>query len=466
VIVGRRGGKSRVAALVAVYLACFRSYAGILAPGEKGTVMLLAADRRQARVLMRYVVGTLDAVPMLRALVVNRTAESVELSNRIVVEIHTASFRAVRGYTVVAAICDELAYWRSEDSANPDVEILTALRPAMATVPGALLLCISSPYARRGALWQAYSEHFGQDGDVLVWQASSASMNPTLPARIVEDAYAADAASAAAEYGAQFRRDIESFIDAEILAPLTPVGLRERGPLAAIQYVAFVDPAGGSGGDSMTLAVAHRERESAILDLVAEVKPPFSPDTVTDTFAHLLNAYSIRTVTGDRYAGDWPREAFRRRGIRDLVDWRDPKDVTKRVSLVKSDIYKETLPMLNAGRVSLLDHDRLRRQLVSLERRTGSTGRDSIDHPPGAHDDLANAACGALLLALRGASVRPMGGTPSARVSVGIVPAARRLGELGTGDARAGASPRGPRPSPARVGGQAAKLAAVTRWRW
>ena len=202
----------------------------------------------------------------------------------------------------------------------------------------------------------------------------------------------------------------------------------------------------------MTLAIAHRERETAILDLLAEVRPPFSPDTVTETFAHLLTAYTIRTVTGDRYAGDWPREAFRKRGIRYVVDWRDPKDVTKRVSLAKSDIYREILPLLNAGRVSLLDHDRLRRQLVSLERRTGSTGRDSIDHPPGAHDDVANAACGALLLALRGASVRPMGGTPSARASVGMLPADRRLGELVTGDARAGVGPRGPRPRPSPRG--------------
>lgn len=84
----------------------------------------------------------------------------------------------------------------------------------------------------------------------------------------------------------------------------------------------------------------------------------------------------------------------------------------------------------------------LRRQLVSLERRTGSTGRDSINHRPGAHDDVANAACGALLLALRGSPVRPIGGTPSARR--GIVPADRRLGELATGAGRAGAGPQGP----------------------
>lgn len=87
-VVGRRGGKSRVAALVAVFLACFRDHRSILAPGEKGTVMLLAADRRQARVLMRYVTGLLDSVPMLSALVEGRTADSVTLSNRIVIEIH------------------------------------------------------------------------------------------------------------------------------------------------------------------------------------------------------------------------------------------------------------------------------------------------------------------------------------------------------------------------------------------
>lgn len=97
-----------------------------------------------------------------------------------VIEIHTASFRAVRGYSVVAAICDELAFWRSDESANPDAEILAALRPAMATIPGALLLAISSPYARRGALWTAYRDHYGRhNSDVLVWQAASRAMNST-----------------------------------------------------------------------------------------------------------------------------------------------------------------------------------------------------------------------------------------------------------------------------------------------
>src|SRR2546429_897870 len=70
-VVGRRGGKSRVAALVAVILACFRSYRDVLAPGECGTPPIIAADRRQARTVFRYVTGLLDGCPMLARMVAN-----------------------------------------------------------------------------------------------------------------------------------------------------------------------------------------------------------------------------------------------------------------------------------------------------------------------------------------------------------------------------------------------------------
>ena len=121
---------------MAVYLATFRQYGHILAPGERATVMVLAADRRpRPGWSSGYIQGLIEGVPMLARLVVGRTAEGIHLNNHVTIEVHTASYRAVRGYTVVAAILDEIAFWRSEDSANPDVEILNAIRPAMATVP-------------------------------------------------------------------------------------------------------------------------------------------------------------------------------------------------------------------------------------------------------------------------------------------------------------------------------------------
>lgn len=389
-VAGRRAGKSRVAAAIAVYLACFRSYAEVLAPGEVGTLMVLAADRRQARTVLRYVVGLLEGVPMLRRQIVRRSAEAIELKNRIVIEVHTSNFGAVRGYTLVGAVCDEVAFWRSEESANPDVEILAALRPGMATVPGAMLVALSTPYARRGALWETHHRHYGDEGaDVLVWRAPTRAMNPTISEALLARAYAEDPASAAAEYGAEFRTDVEGLLAREAIEGATRSGRRELAPRAGLPYVAFVDPSGGSS-DAMTLAVAHEEGGRAVLDALRECRPPFSPEAVVAEFAATLRAYGLRRVTGDRYAGAWVRERFAAAGVEF-----SPAPSTK------SELYLELVPALNSGRVELLDDVRLAAQLAALERRTTSAGRETVDHPPRGHDDLANAAAGALVLALR-----------------------------------------------------------------
>jgi hypothetical protein len=392
-VVGRRGGKSLIAALLATFLATFRDYSGFLAPGEVATVMVIAADRRQARVVMRYIRGFLENVPMLACMIVKQTAEAIELSNRVVIEVHTCSFRAVRGYSVGAAICDEVAFWRSDESANPDTEIIAALRPALATLPGSLLLCISSPYARRGALWQAYQKHFGKDSDpVLVWQGDTYSMNPSIDPSIIERAIEEDEASADAEYGAMFRRDIESYISKEAVDAVVEPGRRELAYSSEFRYVAFVDAAGGSGADSYTAAIAHKSKEGiAVLDAVREWKPPFSPEQATKEAAELMAAYRLTEGSGDRYAGDWPREQFAKHGI-----------TIKAAEKAKSDIYKELLGPLNSRKVELLDHPKLIAQLCGLERRTARGGKDSIDHSEKAHDDIINSAAGALVCAVSG----------------------------------------------------------------
>jgi hypothetical protein len=65
----------------------------------------------------------------------------------------------------------------------------------------------------------------------------------------------------------------------------------------------------------------------------------------------------------------------------------------------RSAIYSDALPLFTAGRVKLLDNKRLVMQLASLERRTSSLGKDRVDHGPGGHDDAANVAAGAMVLA-------------------------------------------------------------------
>lgn len=387
-VVGRRGGKSRILALLGVYLGAFRDYTPHLAPGEVATVSIIAADRKQARTVMRYVNGLFNAVDLLRPMVVGIPGdETLTLNNRVTIEVQTASFRVTRGYTFAAVLADETAFWRDDTSANPDTEIFRAIRPGMASIPGAMLLNASSPYRKAGELYRTFRRHYGKDGArVLVWQGTTGTMNPGLDPAVIAEAYEDDPAAAAAEYGAEFRDDIADFVSREIIDACTIPGRTELLPAAGITYHAFVDPSGGSA-DSMTLAIAHAEGDVAVLDAVREARPPFSPEAVVMEFAELLKSFRTHEVTGDRYAGEWPRERFSVHGIRYLLS-ENPT----------SQIYQATLPLLNSQKVELLDLRRLASQLCGLERRPTRGGRDSIGHAPGAHDDIANAVAGALLL--------------------------------------------------------------------
>ena len=139
-------------------------------------------------------------------------------------------------------------------------------------------------------------------------------------------------------------------------------------------------------GGARKIAAASPLPETEILDAVRERRPPFSFEAVTEEYAKLIRQYPCTTVYGDRYGGEWPREQFQKHGVN-----YEPAERTK------SELYKDLLPLLNSQAVDLLDNERLVSQLVSLERRTTRGGRDSIDHLPGAHDDLANAVAGALV---------------------------------------------------------------------
>ena len=379
-------------ACIAVWLAAFKDWRPFLGPGEIGTIMIIAADRKQSRVIMRYCCGLLKSVPMLRQLIDGETQESIQLRNRVCIEVHTASFRSTRGYTIVAGLLDEVSFWPvDESSSSPDVEVLNAIRPGMSTIPGAMLLCASSPYARRGALWDAHHKHYGKDDDpILVWQSPTRDMNATVPQSIIDAAVEEDPARAAAEWSAQFRVDVESFVSREAVDLCVALDVHERAPMSSVRYYGFVDPSGGSA-DSMTFAVGHREGDVVVLDALRERKPAFSLEDVVSEFAELLKSYRITKITGDRYAGDWPRERFREHGVS-----------YEPAQKPKSDLYRDLLPAINSRKLDLLDHPRLLTQLVGLERRTARGGRDSIDHAPGAHDDLANAVAGLAAATNRG----------------------------------------------------------------
>jgi hypothetical protein len=353
-------------------------------------VLLVAPDQRQANICLEYAAAAFENSPILKQLVINRTSDSIQLRNRIEICTRAASFRRLRGNTFLCVLADEAAFWYTEEySSNADVEILNAVRPGLATTRGPLVIA-SSSYARRGVVWNSFKRHYGPDGDplILVAQGASRRFNPSLSQSVVDREYERDPSSAAAEYGGQFRTDIETFVPIETVEACLGDHL-EIPPSQSLKYFAFCDPSGGSA-DSMTLAITHRERERVIIDAIRETKPPFSPESVVEDFSALLRSYRILTVTGDRYAGEWPREQFKKRGV------------TYRVGdKTKSDLFRDLLPLLNAKLISLPRSQRLVDQLTGLERRVSRGGKDSIDHAPGGHDDLSNAVAGACDLIAR-----------------------------------------------------------------
>jgi hypothetical protein len=386
-IVGRRGGKSYMLAMIAIYLAFFRDYTPYTVPGEVPTIAIIAKNRRQARIIFRYIRKSIESVRRLKDEIVEASREHITLNNGVMIEISVASLSTIRGYTFIAVLCDEIATWFSdEEAANPDYEVIRAVRPGLMTIPGSLLLLASSPYGKKGELYNAFRENFGRDdAEVLVWKGSTLEMNPKIKPSFIDKALLRDPEGNRAEYLAEFRDDVIALITREMAEACVCWDRHELPPDPRLVYQAFVDPSGGSQ-DAMTCAIAHLEDAFCVLDCIVDVPAPFNPNVAVEAIVQQLRRYGITTVTGDFYAGRWPTARFREHGIEYLPSERD-----------KTAIYRDFLPPLTTRRCQLLDNPRMFNQLIRLERSTGRAGNDRISHPRGGHDDTINAVAGALV---------------------------------------------------------------------
>ena len=277
-----------MAAGLAVYQACFVPHN--LARGEVGHVLVLAASRDQAKLVFQYALGFLESSPVLRQEIESVTRSEIRLRSGIVIGTHANSFRSIRGRTLLAVVLDEVALWRDEVSAVPDLEVYRAVLPSLMTTNG-MLIGISTPYRKTGLLYQKWRDHFGVDGDdVLTVQGSATAFNPTLSQGQIDAAIADDPEGARSEWEATFRTDLASFLDeATIDAAVDhdrPLQLPPRGR----SYVAFCDSSGGRH-DAFTLCIGHEEGETFVADVIDGVKPPFDPQSVVANYAKLLKEY-------------------------------------------------------------------------------------------------------------------------------------------------------------------------------
>jgi hypothetical protein len=400
VISGRRSGKDSVASGICAWAASIeQGHIGKLRPGEMGSVLLLACDRSQSRIVQGYINSYFATIDDLKCMVANETRDGLELSNSAEIVIATNNFRQTRGRTVLLAILDECAFYRDESSATPDIEVYRAILPSMATLPDAMLVGISSPYRKSGLLYDKWKAHYGKDDDkILVIQAESTQLNPTLDPAIVAEALEADPAAARAEWLGQWRDDIAGYLSIELIESAVDAGVLVRPPKPGLRYVGYADAASGTGADSFAIGIAHAEADTIYLDLANELRPPFNPQSATADAAKLFKSYGINQVRGDKYAAGFVVEAFARAGVKYEYSDNDT-----------SENYLNALPLFTAGRVRLIDNKRLVSQFAGLERRTTVSGRDRVDHGSGdRHDDISAAVSGALVLAATPKQVIPI----------------------------------------------------------
>jgi hypothetical protein len=399
VIAGARSGKdSRIGAPIVVYEALFGGHEQHLARGERGVIPLVAQDQRATRIAFGYIRDYMIRSSLLAPLIAEVLASEIVLTNGLAISCFPCTLRSLRGWSIPAAVMDELAFYRLEGQADSDVEVQASIRRGMIAFPATRLVKISTPYMKGGVLYEDFSRGFGQDDpDLLVWQASSLVMNPSLRAARLEREQRLDPSRFAREYAGEFADDLEAFLPTSWIDQAVISGRHELPPCEGKTYVAAVDPSGG-GPDAFTLAIVHHEGSTSERRILHDVMKGWTRrgsegvdlDGIVNECVAILKRYGITTVLGDDYAGQWVKQAFQSRGIR--------YDSAQE----KSKAYVELEPLFAQGRIDLIDHPQLARELKSLERRLRSGGRVLVDHPRGGHDDHANALALAAAKAIQG----------------------------------------------------------------
>jgi hypothetical protein len=402
---GRQVGKSTIAGAVQAYET---SLPMAFAPGVPPHGVLVSQDARGVSdVMLANIRRNISGSPTLGSLVGGDTQERLTLRNNVVVATYPCRPEAVRGPRALVVVLDEVCHFRaaSDPDKATDREVVRAASPMLRTTKGKLFL-MSSPGGEYGVAYEWHRDYWGDKGGhkVLVIQADSLTLNPSLdPDELAADE-ALDPEGARAEIYGLFRTASSRLLDPKMLA-LCTLDVAEIAPRPGVRYYAFVDVSGGRN-DEHTMGIGHTEGTVNFVDYLEGWREN-PPSVVVAAIADRCRRYGITGrdafVTGDAYAAEWVVERFKQHGLRYEVSKHDESKVDK------SRIYLEAMHVINEGAARLPDHAEMLRQFRNLVRKPRSGTHDAVDHPAGAHDDLANAAAGVLWKLAAMGAVEPTG---------------------------------------------------------
>jgi hypothetical protein len=301
----------------------------------------------------------------------------------VVIACRACSYSSIRGVPVICAVLDELAFWHHEDhAANPEHEVINAIRPAMATLSNTKLIKISTPFRKEGTLWSEFQRR--NQLDHYVWQLSSQEMNPAISSHFLHKARSANEDTFRREHLAEFVDTNSGWITPELLEPSIMLGCRELPRVFHGTYAAAIDPA--FQRNDFGFAIVHRSDRGDVsvacgLRWTGTKAIHLDFAMVCEQIRIKLDQYGINSLVGDQYCFPMLKQHFSRLNI----FYRELSFGTG----TRASLFGNLRQLIIQRKIAILDDPGLLHQLRSLEEVRAANGNIDIRPARSAKDDLA-----------------------------------------------------------------------------
>lgn len=405
-IVGRRGGKTTISAMLAIFCAIKINWKPFLKKTPAATVAVLSHSVEFSEEILELIKQFIEDSPVLSRLIdkskkhtqttFNLKVPFVELVDgkkkiiysRVSIKVGAASKKTTRGKAICALLCDEIAYWNlDENAAQRDEDILRAVRPSLLQFGDqGLLIKLSSPGIKQGVLYDEYQKRNELPPNFLTLKAPSWVWNNILLAKEFVNEYALDPSGFDCEYRANFIDSISNFILPEFVDRCTQRGVKFLVPETSsdIVYTAALDAAfkGDRFGFTLMGWDGHRLKQYVMQTWQGTRNQPVQATEVAKHIRNVMRDYKIARVHADQYAFQPLREIFDQHGI--------TLEETTFTNTFKKKIYFNLKKHVHNLTIDLLDHPILTTEIKQLQVEQTTTGTIRIGHPPGGHDDCAD----------------------------------------------------------------------------
>jgi len=387
---GRRAGKSLVADVLVLADAVLRDgLRAKLRPGEPRVSALICPRQQQADEHVCNIASMVKSSSRLHSMLVMQTTDELTFSNGSVIRAYPCSARSIRGGAWSSCLLDELGHYVDSESGNAAGDrILEASLPSLGQFGAdGWLIAISTPLWKSGAFWKLCQRaESGRFHYIHHMQATTAQMNPMIPAEWLADRRREDPDLFAREFEAQWIDGASSFLESGDVIACVRHGNEKLAPTPGARYVGSLDP--GYANDAFVFGVGHRSEDQLFVVDGVWTWRRHGHEATLSAIADVCRAYKLARVTTDQYCAVPIAEGLRQRQITAVV--------TPWTNETKSNAFASLKVALNTRTVSLPDDPALVEELRALEATPTPSGRTRIAAISGAHDDRAVAVAALL----------------------------------------------------------------------